>query len=211
MTRMVSIDAAAAGRSARRRRGRSGPRRRRPGARLPDDDARRRRPRRHPRQARGQRSRRPGHARRHRLGLLTTRSPSRSSSFPTSVQNVVWTQSAHEGKPFDESITFSSAEGVNVNADIGLSLPHRAALAPKLYGALPPERSREALRRLHAQHRARGVQRRRVEAARAGHLRGRQEQDARRRDAEVPRRLRQGRHRHRPAHDQRRRCACRRT
>src|ERR1700685_2577073 len=41
--------------------------------------------------------------------------------FPTSVQNVVWTQSAHEGKPFDESITFSSEEGVNVNADIGLS------------------------------------------------------------------------------------------
>src|SRR5215831_12493202 len=37
--------------------------------------------------------------------------------FPTSVQNVVWTQSAHEGKPFDESITFSSSEGVNVNSD----------------------------------------------------------------------------------------------
>src|SRR6202023_1111391 len=40
--------------------------------------------------------------------------------FPTSVQNVVWTPSAHEGQPFDESITFSSSEGVNVNADIGL-------------------------------------------------------------------------------------------
>src|SRR5271165_6006196 len=26
--------------------------------------------------------------------------------FPTSVQNVVWTQSAHEGKPYDESVTF---------------------------------------------------------------------------------------------------------
>src|SRR6516164_6636203 len=33
--------------------------------------------------------------------------------FPTSVQNVVWTQSTHEGRPFDESITFSSNEGVN--------------------------------------------------------------------------------------------------
>jgi regulator of protease activity HflC (stomatin/prohibitin superfamily) len=54
--------------------------------------------------------------------------------FPTSVQNVVWTQSAHEGKPFDESITFSSAEGVNVSADIGLSFHIEASLAPKLYG-----------------------------------------------------------------------------
>jgi regulator of protease activity HflC (stomatin/prohibitin superfamily) len=54
--------------------------------------------------------------------------------FPTSVQNVVWTQSTHEGKPFDESITFSSSEGVNVNADIGLSFHIDPTLAPKLYG-----------------------------------------------------------------------------
>src|SRR5271165_4614293 len=54
--------------------------------------------------------------------------------FPTSVQNVVWTQSAHEGKSFDESITFSAAEGVNVNADIGLSFHIEPSLAPKLYG-----------------------------------------------------------------------------
>src|ERR1700734_596068 len=54
--------------------------------------------------------------------------------FPTSVQNVVWTQSAHEGKAYDESITFSSSEGVNVNADIGLSFHIEASLAPKLYG-----------------------------------------------------------------------------
>lgn len=53
--------------------------------------------------------------------------------FPTSVQNVVWTQSAHEGRPFDESITFSSSEGVNANADIGLSFHIEPALAPKLY------------------------------------------------------------------------------
>ena len=53
--------------------------------------------------------------------------------FPTSVQNVVWTQSAHEGRPVDESITFSSSEGVNVNADIGLSFHIRPDLAPKLY------------------------------------------------------------------------------
>jgi regulator of protease activity HflC (stomatin/prohibitin superfamily) len=53
--------------------------------------------------------------------------------FPTSVQNVVWTQSPHEGKAFDESITFSSSEGVNVNADIGLSFHIDPGLAPKLY------------------------------------------------------------------------------
>jgi regulator of protease activity HflC (stomatin/prohibitin superfamily) len=54
--------------------------------------------------------------------------------FPTSVQNVVWTQSPHEGKAFDESITFSSSEGVNINADIGLSFHIEPSLAPKLYG-----------------------------------------------------------------------------
>ncbi|MGO9836399.1 MAG: prohibitin family protein [Polyangiaceae bacterium] len=54
--------------------------------------------------------------------------------FPTSVQNVVWTQSAHEGRAFDESITFSSSEGVNVNADVALSFHIEPSLAPKLYG-----------------------------------------------------------------------------
>lgn len=54
--------------------------------------------------------------------------------FPTSVQNVVWTASAHEGRSVDESITFSSNEGVNINADIGLSFHIEPTLAPKLYG-----------------------------------------------------------------------------
>src|SRR5580658_3502290 len=54
--------------------------------------------------------------------------------FPTSVQNVVWSANPHEGRPIDESITFSSAEGVNVNADIGLSFHIEPSLAPKLYG-----------------------------------------------------------------------------
>jgi regulator of protease activity HflC (stomatin/prohibitin superfamily) len=54
--------------------------------------------------------------------------------FPTSVQNVVWTQSTHEGRAFDESITFSSGEGVNANADVGLSFHIEPALAPRLYG-----------------------------------------------------------------------------
>jgi regulator of protease activity HflC (stomatin/prohibitin superfamily) len=54
--------------------------------------------------------------------------------FPTSVQNVVWSASQHEGRPVDESITFSSSEGVNVNADVGLSFHIEPSLAPKLYG-----------------------------------------------------------------------------
>lgn len=54
-------------------------------------------------------------------------------SFPTSVQNVVWTASAHEGRTADESITFSSQEGVNVNADIGLSFHIDPSHAPHLY------------------------------------------------------------------------------
>jgi regulator of protease activity HflC (stomatin/prohibitin superfamily) len=53
--------------------------------------------------------------------------------FPISVQNVVWTVSATEGRATDESITFSSAEGVNINADIGLSFHIDPALAPHLY------------------------------------------------------------------------------
>ena len=53
--------------------------------------------------------------------------------FPVSVQNVVWTQSVHEGRNIDESLTFSSSEGVNANADIGLSFHIRPELAPKLY------------------------------------------------------------------------------
>jgi regulator of protease activity HflC (stomatin/prohibitin superfamily) len=54
--------------------------------------------------------------------------------FPTSVQNVVWTANANEGRAIDESITFSSNEGVNVNADVGLSFHIEPSLAPRLYG-----------------------------------------------------------------------------
>ncbi len=53
--------------------------------------------------------------------------------FPTSVQNVVWTASANEGRTTDESITFSSSEGVNINSDIGLSFHIDPMLAPHLY------------------------------------------------------------------------------
>ena len=54
-------------------------------------------------------------------------------AFPISVQNVVWTASASEGRSVDESLTFSSQEGVNVNADIGMSFHIDSTLAPHLY------------------------------------------------------------------------------
>jgi regulator of protease activity HflC (stomatin/prohibitin superfamily) len=53
--------------------------------------------------------------------------------FQTSVINVVWTATPHEGKPMDESITFSSKEGASVNADIGIAFHIDAQSAPKLY------------------------------------------------------------------------------
>src|SRR5260370_26155786 len=39
--------------------------------------------------------------------------------FPTSGQNVVWAQSDHEGRPFDEPIPFRSGQGVNAKPHIG--------------------------------------------------------------------------------------------
>lgn len=54
-------------------------------------------------------------------------------SFPISVQNVVWTRATTEGQAIDESLTFSSQEGVNVNADIGLSFHIEPTRAPHLY------------------------------------------------------------------------------
>ncbi len=53
--------------------------------------------------------------------------------FPTSVINIVWTKDPHEGNAHDESITFSSAEGASINADIGLSFHIEPQKAPHLY------------------------------------------------------------------------------
>jgi regulator of protease activity HflC (stomatin/prohibitin superfamily) len=41
--------------------------------------------------------------------------------FPTFTQNYVWTADEAEGSPNDESITFQTTEGLNVNADVGIS------------------------------------------------------------------------------------------
>ncbi len=53
--------------------------------------------------------------------------------FPISIQNAVWTKSATEGSANDDSITFSSSEGVVVNADIGLAFRIDPKQAPHIY------------------------------------------------------------------------------
>lgn len=53
--------------------------------------------------------------------------------FPTAVQNVVWTKSTTEGSPNDESITFSSSEGVSLNVDISLSFKIDPLKAAEFY------------------------------------------------------------------------------
>jgi regulator of protease activity HflC (stomatin/prohibitin superfamily) len=53
--------------------------------------------------------------------------------FPTTVQTAVWSASAHEGRPHDESITFSSREGVSVSADVALSYHVDPAHAGRLF------------------------------------------------------------------------------
>ncbi|MBK8254145.1 MAG: prohibitin family protein [Polyangiaceae bacterium] len=53
--------------------------------------------------------------------------------FPISVQNVVWTKDPHEGSPRDESITFASLEGANINCDIGLAFQIEPKQAPHIY------------------------------------------------------------------------------
>lgn len=41
--------------------------------------------------------------------------------FPTFTQNYVWTKDPQQGSPNDESITFQTREGMDVNADVGIA------------------------------------------------------------------------------------------
>ncbi len=72
--------------------------------------------------------------------------------FPVSVQNIILSASRHEGnnekdKPqdhgVDESITFSSVEGVNANADVGFSFHIDPPQAPHLYARFRQNDMRE--------------------------------------------------------------------
>lgn len=53
--------------------------------------------------------------------------------FPTSIHTTTWTKERSEGSPTDQSITFSSVEGVNVNADVALSFHIEPSKAPHIY------------------------------------------------------------------------------
>jgi regulator of protease activity HflC (stomatin/prohibitin superfamily) len=53
--------------------------------------------------------------------------------FPTRVLSVTWTKDVNEGSPNDESITFASAEGLTINADVGFAFHIEPDMAPRLY------------------------------------------------------------------------------
>jgi regulator of protease activity HflC (stomatin/prohibitin superfamily) len=53
--------------------------------------------------------------------------------FPTRVLSVTWTRDRAESGNMDESITFASAEGLTINADIGFAFHIEASMAPRLY------------------------------------------------------------------------------
>lgn len=73
--------------------------------------------------------------------------------FPTSVQNIILTANPHEGATkddegksdhsVDESITFSSIEGVNATADVGFSFHIDPTQTPRLYARFKQTDMRE--------------------------------------------------------------------
>lgn len=73
--------------------------------------------------------------------------------FPVSVQNIILSSNPHEGNDptdkdqkshgVDESITFSSVEGVNANADVGFSFHIDPQQAPNLYARFRQNDMRE--------------------------------------------------------------------
>ena len=150
--------------AAPRRRARA--RRRRPGARLPDDDPRRRRPRRHSRPARGQRPRRAGHARRHRLGVLQ---PAHRADRPLPHERAERRVDAvaQRGPPGRRVDHVQLRRGRQHQRRHRPLVPHRADARAEALRSLPPQRPGDPLRRVHAQHRARGVQRRRARSCRS--------------------------------------------
>jgi regulator of protease activity HflC (stomatin/prohibitin superfamily) len=53
--------------------------------------------------------------------------------YPTNVQSVIWTKDINEGSPVDESLTFSSKEGLIINSDVALAYHVDSEKAPLLY------------------------------------------------------------------------------
>lgn len=53
--------------------------------------------------------------------------------YPTNMQTVHWTKSVDEGKPVDESVTFTNKDSMAINADINLSYTLQADKVPAFY------------------------------------------------------------------------------
>jgi regulator of protease activity HflC (stomatin/prohibitin superfamily) len=53
--------------------------------------------------------------------------------FPTFMVTRTWTQDVHEGNPIDESITFNSIEGTQVNADVAITYFFDAPKVPDIF------------------------------------------------------------------------------
>jgi len=53
--------------------------------------------------------------------------------FPTFQQNYVWTKDSTEGSPNDESITFQTADGLSINADIGIQFRIESSNVGKVF------------------------------------------------------------------------------
>ena len=53
--------------------------------------------------------------------------------FPTFMVTRTWTQDVHEGNPIDESITFNSIEGTQVNADVAITYFFDAHKVPDIF------------------------------------------------------------------------------
>jgi SPFH domain / Band 7 family len=53
--------------------------------------------------------------------------------FPTFMVTRTWTQDINEGNPTDESITFNSIEGTQVNADVAITYFFQADKVPEIF------------------------------------------------------------------------------
>jgi len=53
--------------------------------------------------------------------------------YPTNMKTVVWTKSTDEGKPKDESITFTNKDQLTINADFSLNYYLKSDAAPAFY------------------------------------------------------------------------------
>jgi regulator of protease activity HflC (stomatin/prohibitin superfamily) len=53
--------------------------------------------------------------------------------YPTNMKTVIWTKSTEEGKPTDESITFTNKDQLTINADFSLNYYLKPESAPAFY------------------------------------------------------------------------------